>query len=197
MSVKLHGSAHFIASRRVFSGFLASNSALLRYILAINFSKKGDFVRQELDRLDQRILAELQRDGRLPIVELAERVALSPTACQRRVRKLEEAGVIERYAAVLNPAALGQRIQAFVRVSIERQSKDVTEAFEAAVKHLPQVRACYVMTGDLDFLLHVFVPDLQAFAEFSMNVLIGLPGVKDVRSSLVLEAVKKDEGVVV
>lgn len=149
----------------------------------------------DLDRTDLRILRELQRDGRMPVVELADKVSLSPTACQRRLRKLEDSGVIERYAAVLNPAALGQTIQAFVRVSIERQSKDVAEAFEAAIKRQPEVRACYVMTGDLDFLLHVLVPDLQAFAEFSMKVLIGLPGVKDVRSSLVLEAVKQDEGV--
>lgn len=149
----------------------------------------------DLDRTDLRILRELQRDGRMPVVELADKVSLSPTACQRRLRKLEDSGVIERYAAVLNPAALGQTIQAFVRVSIERQSKDVAEAFEAAIKRQPEVRACYVMTGDLDFLLHVLVPDLQAFAEFSMKVLIGLPGVKDVRSSLVLEAVKQDEGI--
>lgn len=152
-------------------------------------------MRAELDRTDLRILRELQRDGRMPVVELAEKVSLSPTACQRRLRKLEDSGVIERYAAVLNPAALGQTIQAFVRVSIERQSKDAAEAFEAAIKRQPEVRACYVMTGDLDFLLHVLVPDLQAFAEFSMKVLIGLPGVKDVRSSLVLEAVKRDEGI--
>lgn len=150
--------------------------------------------RPELDRTDIRLLHELQKNGRASITELADKVALSPTACQRRVRKLEDSGVIERYAAVLSPAALGQQIQAFVRVSIERQSKDVTLAFEEAVQKRPEVRACYVMTGDLDFLLHVFVADLQAFAEFSMKVLIGLPGVKDVRSSLVLEAVKKDAG---
>jgi Lrp/AsnC family leucine-responsive transcriptional regulator len=149
----------------------------------------------ELDRTDRRILTELQKNGRIPIVELADKVALSPTACQRRVAKLEASGVIARYAAVLNPAALGHKIEAFVRVSIERQSKDAAEAFEDAVQKLPQVRACYVMTGDLDFLLHVLVPDLQEFAEFSMKILIGLPGVKDVRSSLVLEAIKKDEGV--
>ncbi len=148
----------------------------------------------DLDRTDRRILRELQADGRLPIVELAERVSLSPTACQRRVRKLEETGVIERYAAVLSPAALGQQVEAFVRVSIERQSRDVTQAFEEAIRRRPEIRASYVMTGDLDFLLHVLVPDLQAFAEFSMRVLIGLPGVKDVRSSLVLEAIKKDQG---
>jgi len=152
-------------------------------------------MQEKLDRTDLRMLRELQRHGRIPVVELAEKVSLSPTACQRRLRRLEDSGVIERYAAVLNPAALGQNIQAFIRVSIERQSKDVTEAFEAAIKRQPEVRACYVMTGDLDFLLHVLVPDLQAFAEFSMKVLIGLPGVKDVRSSLVLESVKADEGI--
>lgn len=151
-------------------------------------------MQSDLDRTDRRILRELQADGRLPIVELAERVSLSPTACQRRVRKLEESGVIERYAAVLSPAALGQQVEAFVRVSIERQSRDVTQAFEEAIRRRPEIRASYVMTGDLDFLLHVLVPDLQAFAEFSMRVLIGLPGVKDVRSSLVLEAIKKDQG---
>lgn len=154
-------------------------------------------MQNDLDRTDLRILRELQRDGRLPIVELAERVSLSATACQRRVRKLEEAGVIERYAAVLSPAALGHQVEAFVRVSIERQSRDVTQAFEEAIRKRPEVRACYVMTGDLDFLLHVLVPDLQAFAEFSMKILIGLPGVKDVRSSLVLDAIKKDEGIAV
>jgi Lrp/AsnC family leucine-responsive transcriptional regulator len=152
-------------------------------------------VKSDLDRTDLRILRELQRDGRLPIVELAERISLSPTACQRRVRKLEDSGVIERYAAVVSPAALGRQVEAFVRVSIERQSRDVTLAFEDAIRRRSEVRACYVMTGDLDFLLHVSVADLQAFAEFSMKVLIGLPGVKDVRSSLVLEAIKKDQGV--
>lgn len=151
-------------------------------------------MRADLDRTDLRILGELQRDGRLAIVELAERVALSPTACQRRVRKLESTGVIERYAAVLDPARLGQQIQAFVRVSIERQSQDAAAAFQQAVQKLPEVRACYVMTGDLDYLLHVWIEDLQAFAAFSMKQLIALPGVKDVRSSLVLEAIKKDEG---
>lgn len=152
-------------------------------------------MQNDLDRTDLRILRELQKDGRLAIVELANRVALSATACQRRVKKLEDSGVIARYAALLDPQALGQQVDAFVRVSIERQSTETAVAFQEAVRKLPQVRACYVMTGDLDYLLHVAVEDLQAFAEFSMKVLIGLPGVKDVRSSLVLEAIKKDEGV--
>ena len=151
----------------------------------------------KLDRTDLRILTELQRDGRLPVVALAERVALSPTACQRRVQRLEQSGAIARYAAVINPAALGLEIQAFIQVRIERQSKDVTESFESAVRKLPEVRACYVMTGDLDFLLHVFVADLKAFSDFAMHRLISVPGVKDVRSSLVLESIKDDEGFVI
>jgi Lrp/AsnC family transcriptional regulator, leucine-responsive regulatory protein len=147
-----------------------------------------------LDRTDLRILRELQTNGRATIVDLAERVALSPTACQRRVRQLEESGVITGYRAMLNRTALGLSIEAFIQVNIERQSKDVTERFEAAVQELPEVRACYVMTGDLDFLLHVNVADLKAFSEFAMRTLIALPGVKDVRSSIVLESPKPDEG---
>lgn len=152
-------------------------------------------MREALDRTDLRMLAELQANGRIPVVELADKVALSATACQRRLKKLEDSGVIARYAAVLDPAAFGLGIEAFVRVAIERQSKDATLAFEAAIRARPEVRACYVMTGDQDFLLHVQVADLAAFAEFSMRVLIGLPGVKDVRSSLVLDAIKRDEGI--
>ena len=149
---------------------------------------------QALDRTDLRILRELQRDGRMPIITLADRVALSPTACLRRVKKLEESGVIAGYGARLDSEKLGLQIQAFIQVRIERQSKDVTESFEEAVRRLPEVRACYVMTGDLDFLLHVFVADLKAFSDFTMHTLIGLPGIKDLRSSLVLESIKPDEG---
>lgn len=151
----------------------------------------------ELDRTDRRILAALQHDGRMSIVDLAEQISLSAAACQRRVKRLESEGVIRRYAAILDPAALGQHVEAFVHVAIERQSSDLTQAFEQAIRARSEVRACYVMTGDLDFLLHVVVSDLQTFAEFSMRVLIGLPGVKAVRSSLVLEAIKTDSGLAV
>src|SRR3546814_17494783 len=102
----------------------------------------------EVDRTDLRILRELQKDGRLPIVELANRIALSATACQRRVKKLEDSGVIAGYAALLDPVALGQQVDAFVRVSIERQSTDTALAFQDAVQTLPQLRACYVLTCD-------------------------------------------------
>ena len=149
---------------------------------------------RNLDKTDLIILAELQKNAQRPVAELAQKAGLSPSSCHRRVKLLEEAGVIERYAAVLSAAALGQTVEAFVRVAIERQSKDASRAFQDAIRSRPEVRACYVMTGDQDYLLHVQATDLQAFAEFSMKVLIGLPGVRDVRSSLVLEAVKRDEG---
>lgn len=147
------------------------------------------------DKTDLRILKELQADGRLSIVELGQRVSLSPTACQRRVKQLEAAGIIAGYRAVLDRGALGLGIEAFVQVNIERQSKDATERFEDAIQKLPEIRACYVMTGDLDFLLHVHVAGLEAFSEFAMRTLIALPGVKAVRSSIVLQSLKPDEGV--
>lgn len=149
----------------------------------------------KLDKTDLRILRVLQTQGRIAIVDLAEKVSLSATACQRRVRQLEDGGVIAGYRAVLDQAALGLGIESFIQVNIERQSKDVTERFEDAVKKLPEVRACYVMTGDLDFLLHVHVADLKAFSEFTMRTLIALPGVKAMRSSIVLESLKPDEGI--
>lgn len=155
---------------------------------------RANIIQTELDRTDLRMLAALQQDGRMSVVDLGQHVALSTAACQRRLKRLEASGVIRRYMAIIEPAALGQQVEAFVRVAIERQSHDLTLAFEDAIRARSEVRACYVMTGDLDFLLHVVVADLQAFAEFSMRVLIGLPGVKDVRSSLVLEAIKRDEG---
>src|SRR3546814_12593979 len=96
---------------------------------------------------------------------------MTPSCPPRRSSELEDSGVIAGYAALLDPVALGQQVDAFVRVSIERQSTDTALAFQDAVQKLPQVRACYVMTGDLDYLLHVAVADLRAFAEFSMKVL--------------------------
>ena len=144
--------------------------------------------------MDDAILFHLRQDSSLTNTELADLVGLTPSPCLRRVKKLEESGVIDGYTARLDPEKLGLQIQAFIQVRIERQSKDVAESFEEAVRRLPEIRACYVMTGDLDFLLHVFVADLKAFSEFTMHTLIGLPGVKDIRSSLVLESIKPDEG---
>ncbi|SKA40146.1 Lrp/AsnC family transcriptional regulator, leucine-responsive regulatory protein [Enhydrobacter aerosaccus] len=146
----------------------------------------------ELDDIDKRIVSALQAEGRLPIVELADRVGLSPTPCQRRVRRLEEEGLIERYAALVPPAAMGIQLQALVEVTLEDHSERTVEAFEAAIRARPEVVACYAMTGDMDFLVHVFAADLGQFSEFAMKALLRMPGVKGTRSSFIMQAVKND-----
>jgi Lrp/AsnC family transcriptional regulator, leucine-responsive regulatory protein len=139
-----------------------------------------------LDAVDRRILRALQRDGRLPIVALAEQVGLSPTPCQRRVRRLEEEGVIARYAAVLDPVRLGLPLQAFVLVALESHAEEVVERFHRALAERPEVLAAYAMSGETDYLLHVLAADFEAYAEFAMRALLRMPGVKETRSSFVL-----------
>ncbi|MBP6769770.1 MAG: Lrp/AsnC family transcriptional regulator [Reyranella sp.] len=146
----------------------------------------------ELDDIDRRILGALQGEGRLPMVDLANRVGLSPTPCQRRVKRLEEEGVIDRYAALVSPPALGLALQAMVQVILEDHSEKTVDAFEAAIRARPEVVACYAMTGDMDFLLHVLAPDLASFSEFAMKALLRMPGVRGTRSSFIMQAVKSD-----
>ena len=146
----------------------------------------------ELDDIDKRIASTLQAEGRLPMVDLAERVGLSPTPCQRRVKRLEEEGVIERYAALVAPSALGLALQALVQVTLDDHSERTVAAFESAIRARPEVVACYAVTGDMDFLLHVLAPDLASFSEFAMKALLRMPGVRGTRSSFIMQAVKSD-----
>ena len=146
----------------------------------------------ELDDIDRRILKALQGEGRLPMVDLAERVGLSPTPCQRRVKRLEQEGVIDRYAALVSPPALGLALQAMVQVTLEDHSEKTVDAFEAAIRARSEVVACYAMTGDMDFLLHVLAPDLASFSDFAMKALLRMPGVRGTRSSFIMQAVKSD-----
>jgi Lrp/AsnC family leucine-responsive transcriptional regulator len=145
-----------------------------------------------LDDIDKKIIAELQTAGRLPIVDLADRVGLSATPCQRRVKRLEEEGVITRYAALVSPAAMGYGLQALVEVTLDDHSEKTVEGFEAAIRGRSEVVACYAVTGDMDFLLHVFAPDLGSFSDFALKALLRMPGVKGSRSSFIMQAVKSD-----
>ena len=145
-----------------------------------------------LDDIDRKIIAALQTEGRLPIVDLADRVGLSATPCQRRVKRLEEEGVITRYAALIAPAAMGYGLQALVEVTLDDHSEKTVEAFEAAIRARPEVVACYAVTGDMDFLLHIFAPDLANFSDFALKALLRMPGVKGSRSSFIMQAVKSD-----
>lgn len=144
-----------------------------------------------LDAADRRILRALQRDGRLPITALADQVGLSATPCQRRVKRLEEAGVIAGYAARVSAAAVGLPLQAFVQVALESHSEEVAERFHSALAARPEVIAAYTMSGEMDYLLHVLAPDMEAFGDFATRGLLRMPGVKETRSSFVLATLKQ------
>jgi Lrp/AsnC family leucine-responsive transcriptional regulator len=145
----------------------------------------------KLDKTDRRIVDALQRDGRLSVTELAEKVGLSPTPCARRIRNLEASGLIQGYAAIVDPKRLGQSIQAIVQIKLEQHSDEIVERFRRTLLERPEVLACYVMTGEMDFLLHVIVRDIEALSNFTMRRLLRTEGVRDVRSSIVLETVKR------
>ncbi|MGB5102606.1 MAG: Lrp/AsnC family transcriptional regulator [Steroidobacteraceae bacterium] len=145
----------------------------------------------KLDRIDQSILVELQREGRLSNRDLAERVHLSESACLRRVRALEEARVIDRYTAVINQAKVGLPGNVFVSITLNRQEQADLAAFEEAVKRVPEVMECYLMTGQQDYLLRVVVSDPSDFERLHSQHLTRLPGVARVQSSFALRTVRK------
>jgi Lrp/AsnC family transcriptional regulator, leucine-responsive regulatory protein len=144
----------------------------------------------KLDDIDRRILAALQRDGRLSIVDLAGQVGLSATPCLRRVKRLEQSGVITGYAAIVNPAATGRSLHAFVQVNLDNHTEDTVTAFQRAIMARPEVVACYPISGEFDYLLQVMVPDLEAYGEFALKALLRMPGVKDTRSSFAMGVLK-------
>ena len=146
---------------------------------------------ERLNRTDRKLLEILQRDGRATNLEIAGRVNLSPSACLRRIRALESAGVIRRYVALVEPRKVGLGLMAFVNVKLEKRGRMPTDAFAKAVKDWPEVLACHSLTGDMDYLLRVQVEDLEHFARFVMDSLLKHPGVLDVKSSFVLEEVKE------
>ena len=144
----------------------------------------------ELDRIDRRILTALQRDARIANQDLADQVGISASACWRRVRLLESAGVIQRYAAVLDPVRLGLPVSILINVSLEKQGEKALQVFESAVGEWPEVMECYLMTGDADYLLRVVCADLAAYERFVLEHLAKAPGVSSIRSSFALKQVK-------
>ena len=145
----------------------------------------------KIDELDRRILDALQREGRIPNVRLAERVGLSESACLRRTKSLEEAGVIARYAAIVDPRSVGLSGNVFVNIALERQDQSDLDAFEQAVRDIPEVIDCYLMTGDFDYLIRVAVSDAGDYERIHRSLLTPLPGVARVQSSFALRAVKE------
>ena len=148
-----------------------------------------------LDPIDRRILAELQGDGRMTNVELSRRVGISAPPCLRRVRSLEEAGLIEGYNARVNARALGYEVLVFAMVSLRSQAERDLVAFEKLVRSWPLVRECHMLNGEIDFLLKCVAPSLLDFQHFLMTSLTGAPNVASVKTSLVIRSSKSEPGV--
>lgn len=143
----------------------------------------------KLDSVDISILTELQEHGRLTNAELADRVGLSASACHRRVKALEQAGVIDRYVAILSEKALGRGITVYVQVTLDNQKRETLVAFEDAVETVPEVMECYLMSGDADYLVRVLVRDANDYERVHREVLSGLPGVARLVSSFTIRRV--------
>ena len=144
----------------------------------------------ELDRIDLKILACLQEDGRISNLKLAEAVTLSPTAVLARVQRLTREGVILGYEARLNPLKLGAGLMVFVEVLLDRTTPNVFEAFKAAVQVRPEILECHMVAGGFDYLLKTRMADMGAYRDFAGTVLRQLPGVRETRTYAVMEEVK-------
>ena len=144
----------------------------------------------KLDSTDLRILAELQTHGALSNVELARRVHLSPSPCLARVKALEHNGVIDRYVALANAAALGLGLNVFISISLKEQSKAALAEFEQRIAEHDEVMECYLMTGDSDYLMRVALPDIAALEKFFLEQLTPISGIEKIRSSFALKQVR-------
>lgn len=145
---------------------------------------------KSLDAKDFQIVRELQKDARLTNTDLAARVNLSPTPCLRRVRLLEEAGVITGYSANVAPRAFGLTITAFIRISLERHDRDVVQRFEEQVRGIEEILDCHLLTGEADYLLRVMVTDLEAYEGFVRTHLHAIQGISSITTSFVYGTVK-------
>lgn len=145
----------------------------------------------KFDRFDRAILQALQHEGRIPNSALAERVNLSESACLRRIRQLEESGLIEGYTALISQAKAGCPVNVFVNITLDRQDETDLRKFEEAVRKIPEVMECYLMTGDYDYVVRVVVADTADFERLHSKHLTRLPGVARVHSSFALRTVQK------
>jgi Lrp/AsnC family transcriptional regulator, leucine-responsive regulatory protein len=146
--------------------------------------------KSQIDPIDRKILTRLQKDGRIANNDLAEAVGLSPSPCLRRVKALEESGVIRTYVALIDPAMVELPVNVFVSVTLEKQVEERLDAFEAAIRQRPEVLECYLMTGEADYLLRVVVPDLAAYEQFLKTYLTRIAGVASIKSSFALKQVR-------
>ena len=143
----------------------------------------------ELDATDRRILAALQKDAKITNADLSERVNLSPSACHRRVQRLEEDGFIAAYVALLNPRKMGRPTTVFVEITLQSQAEDLLDAFEREVARVPDILECHLMAGTADYLIKIMAEDTEDFARIHRRFLSRLPGVRQMQSSFALRTV--------
>lgn len=162
--------------------------------LAVPAEESSPMETHQLDKTDLQLLKILQENGRISIKELAQRVHLSPTPVFDRVRRLEASGVIERYTTVLNAAKLGQGFLVFCSVKLRRMGKDIAHDFVERIKDIPEVAECYNISGEFDYLLKIYAPDMQYYNEFCINVLGTIESLGSIQSSFVMNPVKTSVG---
>lgn len=146
---------------------------------------------KDLDRLDRKILRELQREGRLTNIELADKVCLSPTATAERVKRLTRDGYIQGYMAILSPEMLDRNLLVFVQVKLDRTTPDVFDCFATAVKRSEDVMECHMVAGGFDYLVKARVSGMDAYRQFLADVILPLPGVRETHTYAVMEEVKR------
>lgn len=144
-----------------------------------------------LDEFDRKIIQALQEDARMPVAQVAERTALSATPVSRRIKRLEDDGVILGYQPVLNPRHLGFELDAYVLINLDGHSDENISRFEQAIHGNPYVIACHAVTGDMDYLVHVIARDVEHLSQITLKTLVRIPGVRDVKSIIVLETIKE------
>jgi len=144
-----------------------------------------------MDQIDKRILQTLQRNGKLQNNELAQMVGLSPSPCLRRVKQLEDGGIIEKYVALLNPQKLQLGLTVFARIWLKGQDERTVNQFIDAIMHMPEIVECQLMAGDCDFFLRIVVSDLEAYRKFQINHLNKISGIQNVKTEIPLQSVKQ------
>lgn len=148
-------------------------------------------MKKKLDRVDRKILEELQKNGRISFVELGERVGLSTSPCLERVRRLEQDQYIQGYTAILNPDLLDAGLMVYVEIKLEYESRQIFEKFKRAALRIPYLLECHLLSGDFDYLMKIRVSDMQEYRELLGEILRDLPGVRDTRSYMVMEVIKE------
>jgi len=170
---------------------------MIKALHTANLMSKADSTPPKLDRIDKSILRELQQDGRLSFVELAEKVGLSTSPCLERVRRLERSGLIRRYTALLDPSALNASLLVFVEISLNYTSGDIFEEFRHAVQRWPQILECHLVAGDFDYLLKIRIKNMASYRSLLGEILHTLPGVRDSRTLVAMETVSESTALMI